>query len=428
MDALIQFLSLQDPNVRYVVLGMIMLGIGSALVGTFAFLQKRSLTGDAIAHAVLPGICLAFMLFESRNLWLLMCGAFATGWLSIFSVDIIVARTKLKADTAIGLTLSVFFGVGIVLLTFIQQRGDAAQSGLNNFLFGKAAAMQPEDILTMSIVCAVIIAVIAMHYQSFRILSFDPLFAESAGLPVKKLRFLLTTITVLAVAAGIQAVGVVLMSALLITPASAARYWTNRLGRMIIIAIVVAVTGSIAGAFISYTENKMPTGPWIVVVISVIALLSILLAPGRGIVWRWWRRIQYLRKSLRENILKEAYHLHEKNPDKHYFTKSDIQEERRMQQRSLDRGINMLLRRKMLAVAAGNFILTESGMREGRRITRIHRLWELYLTEKLQLQGDHVHEDAEGIEHIITPEMEDRLIELLQRPEKDPHEKTIPYN
>ncbi len=413
---------------RFVVLGMVLLGVSSATVGTFAFLQKRSLTGDTIAHAVLPGICLAFMLFDTRDLWVLLCGAFVTGWLSIRAVDYITAHSKLKSDTAIGLTLSVFFGVGILLLTYIQQSGNASQSGLNNFLFGKAAAMQPDDILTMGIVCLITTGVVALGYRSFIVLSFDPAFAQTSGLPVKALQLILTTITVMAVAAGIQAVGVVLMAAMLITPAAAAKYWTDRHRTMLFLAIVFAVTGSIIGAYISYANNKMPTGPWIVTIISVIALLSIVFAPGKGVAWKWVRRRQYLNRSLRENILKEIYHLEEKNSGKHLFTQEEIMQERPMPAFTLGRGFSMLLRRRLIARVAGGYMLTDAGKKEGRRITRIHRLWELYLTQQLHLPSDHVHEDAEGIEHVITPEMEARLIELLNRPEKDPHEQTIPYN
>ena len=238
MQTFIDFISLNDPNVLFVVVGMILLGISSATIGTFAFLQKRALTGDAIAHSVLPGVCLAFILFDTRNLWVLLGGAFVTGWLSIVCVDIITKHSKLKADTAIGLVLSVFFGVGILLLTFIQQSGNAAQSGLNNFLFGKAAAMHPDDIKTMGIVSLLIIIIVLTFFKEFKLLSFDPAYAKSTGLPVTVLQLLLTTLTVLAVAAGIQAVGVVLMAAMLITPAAAAKYWTNNLRKMIFLSML----------------------------------------------------------------------------------------------------------------------------------------------------------------------------------------------
>jgi len=427
MNSFFNFISLNDPNVLFVVIGMILLGISSATIGTFAFLQKRALTGDAIAHSVLPGVCLAFILFDTRNLWVLLGGAFVTGWLSIICVDIITKHSKLKSDTAIGLVLSVFFGVGILLLTFIQQSGNAAQSGLNNFLFGKAAAMQPDDIKTMGAVSIIIISAVVLFYKEFKLLSFDPQYAQAVGLPINKLQLLLTTLTVAAVAAGIQAVGVVLMAAMLITPAAAAKYWTNKLRVMLLLAVLFAVTGSIIGAYVSYIDNKMPTGPWIVMMISLIAVLSIFFAPKKGVVPKYFTRKKYLNKMLRENILKELYHLEEKNPGKHIFSFTEIAEEREMKSRTFRQGFKMLVHKDLVVKHVSGYLLTETGQIEGKRITRIHRLWEMYLTQQLQIQGDHVHEDAEAIEHIITPEIELKLIQLLEKPEKDPHEKIIPY-
>ena len=427
MKTFFDFFSFSDPNVQFVVIGMILLGIGTATIGTFAFLRKRALTGDAIAHSVLPGVCLAFMLFDTRNLWVLLSGAFVTGWLSIIFVDLITKKTKLKPDTAIGLTLSVFFGVGILLLTFIQQSGNASQSGLNNFLFGKAAAMSTDDIRTMAVVSLFIIVVVVIFFKEFRLLSFDPDYAKSTGLPVNFLQLTLTTLTVLAVAAGIQAVGVVLMAALLITPPAAAKYWTDKLGKMILLSILFAVMGSVTGAYVSYANNKMPTGPWIVIMTSIIAVLSILFAPKKGVIPKMIIRKKYQNKMLRENILKELYHLEEKNPGKKSFTLSDIATEREMKTSNYVFGLRMLLRKDFVVKINEAYYLTEKGLEEGKRITRIHRLWEMYLTEKLNIASDHVHDDAEAIEHIITPEIEKRLIELLDKPEKDPHEKIIPY-
>ncbi|MBC8173150.1 MAG: metal ABC transporter permease [Chitinophagales bacterium] len=427
MKTFTDFFSFTDPNVRFVVLGMILLGIGSATIGTFAFLRKRSLTGDAIAHSVLPGVCLAFMIFDTRNLWVLLGGAFVTGWLSIVFVDLITKKSKLKSDAAIGITLSVFFGVGILLLTYIQQTGNAAQSGLNNFLFGKAAAMSPDDIKTMGIVSLILIVAVIIFFKELAAFSFDPDYAKTSGLPVNFLEILLTTLTVLAVAVGIQAVGVVLMAAMLITPSAAAKYWTDNLKKMILLSILFSVIGGITGAYVSFANNKMPTGPWIVTITSVIAVLSVLFAPKKGVVPKFVIRKRYQNKMLRENILKEMYHLEEKNPGKKIFSVHEISDERGMLSWNHTFGLKMLLRRKSIQKENTDFSLTENGRTEGKRITRIHRLWEMYLTQQLNIASDHVHDDAEAIEHIITPEIEKRLIDLLEHPAKDPHEKVIPY-
>ncbi|HAA23628.1 MAG TPA: zinc ABC transporter permease, partial [Cytophagales bacterium] len=207
MEAFVEFFSLRDPNIRYVVLGTILLTASSAVVGTFTFLQKKSLVGDAVAHAVLPGVCLAFLLAESKNPLLLIVGAFVTGWLSLVVIDTITRNSKIKEDTAIGLVLSVFFGVGILLLTNIQHSGNAAQSGLDSFLFGKAAALLPNDVRAFGILAVLLLAVVGLLYKEFKILAFDKNYAAILGLPVRALELTLTTLTVLAVVVGIQAVG-----------------------------------------------------------------------------------------------------------------------------------------------------------------------------------------------------------------------------
>ena len=196
---------------------------------------------------------------------------------------------------------------------------------------------------------------------------------------------------------------------------------------MIILSILFSVTGGITGAYVSFANNKMPTGPWIVTMTSLIAVLSILLAPKKGIIPKYILRKKYQNKMLRENLLKELYHLEEKHPDRKSFKLEELLDERQMRSWNFVYGLRMLRNRKLVNKLAGNYILSDKGHEEGKRITRIHRLWEMYLTQHLNIASDHVHEDAEAIEHIITPEVEKKLIELLAYPEKDPHEKDIPY-
>ncbi len=241
MQTFIDFISFKDPNVFYVVIGMICINSSSALIGSFAYLRKRSLIGDAVAHSLLPGICLGFILAGEKNMIYLFLGAFFTGWLSTYLVDYIVNRSKIKQDAAIGIVLSSFFALGIVLLTFIQNGGYTDQGGLNHFLFGQAAAINKDELILFATILAVIIVSILIFYRSFIIVSFNADYARSIGMPVRTIEFLMTSLTVLAIAAGIQALGVVLMSALIVTPAAAARFWTHKLGRMLLIAVVFSV-------------------------------------------------------------------------------------------------------------------------------------------------------------------------------------------
>ena len=217
------------PVARVVVLGVVLIAAASALIGCFLFLRKSSLVGDAIAHASLPGVCAAFVVFESRHPAILLVGAMVSGWLSMQLINTILRRTKLKADVAIGIALSWLFGIGIVMLTAIQQSGLPNQSGLDHFLFGNAAGMQWREVVTFGAFAVVLITAVFLLYRPWKLMLFDRAHAEAIGLPVRWLEAALSLLTVLAVAIGIQTVGVVLMAALLITPAAAARFWTHRL-------------------------------------------------------------------------------------------------------------------------------------------------------------------------------------------------------
>ena len=425
----LDFLSFTDPNVRYVVIRSVILGASSALVGSFAFLRKRALVGDAIAHSVLPGVAAAFMISGVKDPLILIVGALISGWLSIVMIDGIVRTTKLKSDAAIGIVLSVFFGVGILLLTHIQQSGNGAQSGLDSFLFGKAASLTPDDIWVFSSIGSFLVVIIFLFFKAFKIVSFNPDYAQTIGLPVKFIEFLLSTITVLAVAVGIQAVGVVLMAALLITPASGARFWTNKLGKMLFIATTFGVISAFVGSYVSYIAPNMPTGPWVVMILSLLTVASIWFAPKKGMLARLKTRRENQNKILTENILKLFYHLGEKKEDFEVGRSQEILlENRDFTEVELKKGLLKLKKKNLLRNKKNLWYITQSGLSEAKRIIRLHRLWEMYLNQRLKLEPDHVHNDAEAIEHIITADIEKQLEKELAYPEKDPHQSKIPYN
>ncbi len=427
MDIL-NFLLLRDLNVRVVVVGSVLLGIGSAAIGCFALLRKRALVGDAVAHAALPGVAIAFMVIGGKNPVALLIGAAIAGWLSMMAMDAIVRNSRIREDSAIGIVLSVFFGLGILLLTHIQASGAAEQSGLDKFLFGQAASLLPEDVVVFSSVSLVLVLAILLLYKDFKLLAFDGGFARSLGLPVRGLEIVLTTLMVLAVVVGIQAVGVVLMAAMLITPAAAARYWTDRLPVMLLLAAAFGAFAGYSGAFVSYVAPHMPTGPWIVTSATLIFAVSVLAAPRRGAVARLRRQRNNRRRTLEENVLKAFHHLAE--VDHQPFAArglDEIRSRRSMPHALLLRVVRRLARHGYLEQQGEAWRLTPEGSRQGERVTRLHRLWEVYLTDYVQIAPDHVHDDAESIEHVLTPELEERLEQLLNRPSSDPHERAIPY-
>ena len=428
MEQFWEFLSFSEPNIRYVTFGSILLCSSAAVVGSFIFLKKKALVGDAVAHSVLPGVCLGFILAGNKNPVLLIAGAFLTGWLSLVIIDYISAKSKIKEDTAIGLILSVFFGIGILLLTYIQHSGNAAQSGLDHFLFGKAAAMVSSDLIVFSGIAFMLIIAVALFFKEFTLISFDIDFARTIGFPVRRLELVLTTLTVLAIVAGIQAIGVVLMAAILITPAAAARFWTDNLRKMVFLAAGFGGFSGLAGAFISYVAPAMPTGPWIVMVISVIALFSFFFAPRKGILMKFISRKKMENQIREENILKLLFQLGQK--DGNYFQQRSVEEilaRRPFKSKQLITGLERLKKQGFLENGDGRWKFTMAGQKKGARMVKLHRLWEVYLTRYLRIASDHVHEDAETIEHIITPELEAKLEKLLKYPVKDPHQSDIPY-
>ena len=401
---------------------------GAAVVGTFLFLQKRSLIGDTISHSILPGICLAFLLTQTKQTWVLLVGAILSGYLGLLSTNYITKKSLLKPDAGLGIVLSVFYGIGVLLLTMIQQSGNAAQSGLDKFLFGKAAALLPQDVWLLGGSSLLLILIIALLFQPLSIMVFDGDYARAKGLPVNLLDGILSFLTVLSIAIGIQAIGVVLMSALLIAPVVAARYWSNKLSTIVVLAVLFAAISGLGGVWISTQYLQMPTGPWVVVWLSAMSFLSILFGAQKGVVKRWVNQRNIQRRNLEENLLKALYQLGEKGPGLAPFTKTQIQQRRYLPMQDIDRGLRILLRKGLISQEGTSFSLTEQGYTKGERMVRIHRLWELYLTTHLDLPSDHVHDNAEAIEHIITPELEASLEKLLQFPEKDPHHSPIPYS
>ncbi|KUP07995.1 manganese ABC transporter permease [Bacillus coahuilensis m2-6] len=281
---------LTDANTQWVLLSTLLLGIASGVLGSFALLRKQSLIGDAVAHAALPGICIAFLLIGEKDFISLLIGATFTGLLAAYLIQFITSQSRIKEDTSIGLVLSVFFGAGIMLLTKVAQSPSGNKSGLDDFIFGQAASLVGLDVQIMMVTALALIVVTFALFKEFKLSTFDPEFARGIGLPVGFLNFLFLSLLVITVVIGIQAVGVIMMAALLITPAIAARFWTDSLGIMVIVAGLVGAFSGIAGTSISTLQRGLSTGPLIVLVATVVFVLSMLFAPKRGLVSIWLKR------------------------------------------------------------------------------------------------------------------------------------------
>jgi len=273
-----------DYTVRTVALGSIILGFAAGALGSFAVLRKQSLLGDSISHAALPGVVLAFMLTLSKAPLVLITGAAVAGWLGTYLILSIVRFSRIKEDGAMGMVLSVFFGLGMVLLGVLNKWDSAKKAGLENYLFGQASSLMVEDVVTMSVLGGIVLFVLVLLWKEFKVLSFDPEFTFALGFPQYKLDALLTGLIVVAIVIGLNTVGVVLMSAMVVAPGVAARQWTNRLGPMVCLAGFFGAISGLLGTLVSTSIPNLPTGPTIVIVLTLLTVISFVFAPERGLV------------------------------------------------------------------------------------------------------------------------------------------------
>ncbi|WP_313580027.1 metal ABC transporter permease [Lacrimispora sp.] len=279
-----------DYTFQTVALGSALLGLISGVLGSFAVLRRQSLLGDGVSHSALPGVVMAFVLSGSKNTEVLLMGALISGLLATLFIVSIVRHTRVKFDSALALVMSVFFGLGLVLLTYVQKIPNSNQAGLKRFIFGQASTLLQRDIILMVICGLILLTLVLLFWKEFKLFTFDSDFAQSLGFSPKKLNLLLSFMIVLAIIIGLQTVGVILMSAMLITPAVAARQWTNKLWVMVTLSALFGAASGIAGTAASSLVPKLPTGPAIVVCVSAIVIISVLFAPGRGVLHRVYQR------------------------------------------------------------------------------------------------------------------------------------------
>jgi manganese/zinc/iron transport system permease protein len=360
-----------DYTLRTVALGAAVLGITSGSLGTFAVLRGQSLLGDAISHAALPGIALAFLLTGSKAPLVLVLGAALAGWLGTLAVMQITSRSRVPFDAALGLVLSVFFGAGMVLLTYIQRLPNANQAGLDKFLFGQAAALVTQDVIVMAVLGAVALLAMALFWKEFKLLLFDPDFGASLGFPIRVVDVLLTTLLVIAIVIGLQTVGVVLMSAILIAPAAAARQWTDRLTLVVILAAAFGAASGVAGAVLSATTARLPTGPTIVLCATAFVLVSVLFAPERGLLAAWWRARKGRRALRVAGVLEDLYALALQHPNPHHGHTAGVLRTMTAQPESVAPSLRALAARGWVRpVGRDAWALTEEGLAMARDLGR----------------------------------------------------------
>ena len=295
-----------DYTARTILLGAASLGVVSGVVGSYAVLRKQSLVGDVMSHAALPGIVLAFLIMGVKEQLPIFIGAALSAVLAVFLINLVTSNSRIKTDSAMGMALSVFFGLGLVLLTYAQKMPDANQAGLDKFLFGQAEALVEKDVLVIGLTGVFALLVVGVFWKEFKLLCFDPDFGGTMGFSMKSLDLLVTAVIVSAIVIGLQTVGVVLMSSLLIAPAVAARQWTGSMGSMVILAASVAVVSAVTGVALSSGLENVPTGPAVIVCVSIIAFFSVLFSPNGFLTLRF--KDARSRREIRKDYVLKALH------------------------------------------------------------------------------------------------------------------------
>ena len=422
-------LFLQSYNTRIVVAGTTLLGLACGIVGAFLLLRKRSLMGDALSHATLPGIGIAFVVMtaaggDGKSLPGLLCGATISGVLGVLCMLAIRNTTRLRDDVAMGFVLSVFFGTGVAVLRMVQTFPGAQAAGLESFIYGKAASMIFSDVVLISVVAVLATATALILLKEFTLLCFDEAFAASTGWPVLRLDILLLVLVTAVTVTGIQAVGLILIIAFLIIPAAAARFWTYRLSQMLWISGIGGAVSGWLGASVSALFADLPAGALIVLTAASLFLISMLFGTARGVIPKLMDQARLQRRIGRQHLLRAAYEILESMGEpvsNHPIPRELLLEHRSWSNAELSRLLSHARHEDHIEVEASRdsamIHLSESGFGEASRITRNHRLWELYLITHADIAPSHVDRDADLVEHILGSEMVRALeAELKPRP------------
>jgi manganese/zinc/iron transport system permease protein len=426
-DQVIRVLSLRDFNTRVVVLGTMLLGLAGGLIGTFLLLRRRALVADAVSHATLPGIGLAFLIMVAaggtgKSLPGLLLGALVSGLLGMGLLLLLGRVSRLKEDTALGVVLSVFFGLGVAILGVIQKMSRGHAAGLESFIYGKTASMLASDATSMAVAAAVILVASVLLFKELSLLCFDPEFASTQGWPVGRLDALMMALVVAVTVIGLQSVGLILVVALLLIPAASARFWTDHLPAMTRISAGIGAVSGFAGAVLSALVPRLPAGAIIVVVASGAFVVSLVFGKARGMLGRVVSAVRFNDAVARQHLLRGLYELgaepHTVDPDRRAggVPRGQILESRSWSARNLEGLIRRAIRHGLVQITSRDELaLTTAGRVQAQGVVRNHRLWEIYLLKYAATATGRVDYSADRVEHVLGPELVQELEDALEK-------------
>ncbi len=417
MESFIELL--QYAWVQKALIASSMVGLMCGTLGVFIVLRNMSLIGDALSHSILPGVVFAYIIFGYSTISF-FTGSVIAGLITAGGITWIQHNVKTKNDAAIGIVYTTMFSIGVIAISAISRSG-GVHLDLKDFLFGNVLGVSNEDIyLTAGVMVYVLVSIVVFYRYLFTI-TFQPVIAETMGISVRTFHYFLMLLLSFAVVASIGTVGVILVVAMLITPAATALLLSDKLKEVIVISGVIGVLDCILGLMISFIFDTTP-GPAIAIVAAFTYLMVVLFSPKKGLVFKYFRRIRLQRKIQFEDTLKQALKLHQKGNltvdslfDRLGFNRSILQQQ-----------LQRLKNKGLIQYSTNLLQLTDLGITEANKLVRAHRLWETYLVNQIGLTSEQIHEDAEKYEHLLTDEMLDEMDQALGYPTTDPHGSPIP--
>lgn len=377
MDHLINY------NTLIVLLGTTLLGANAGLIGSFTVLRGRALIGDVLSHAALPGLFLAFLILGSRNLTAMFVGAIISGIAAILTITFLRRWTRIKDDAAMGVARSVFLGAGIVLWSYIQnQTVTGSKAGIESVFFGKTAGMLSDDVRLFLVVSVSSLASILLLYKEFQLASFDPGFARVQGWPALLLDNAQLALAAVTVVVALPVVGAILIAAMLILPGATMRFWTDRLGKLLVGAAIVGGVVGGSGTLLSAQFSLLPTGPIIILVGATVFVASMLIAPRRGLLARAAADRRFKRELRLHTLLRNLYEATEAGPTKDaHRSIADVQSSLGWSEPKLRRVAQEAVLQQLVSRRDGALGLTPSGLEYARRVIRGYRIWQRFLIE-----------------------------------------------
>ena len=397
-----------------------MVGIMCGVLGCFIVLRNMAMIGDALSHSVLPGVVVAFIIFGNSPLGI-FTGAVIAGLVTAVGITWLQHNTKTKNDAAIGIVFTAMFSIGVMGISRLSRSESSVHIDLNDFLFGNVLSVSDQDVnLTLGIMIYVMLSVIIFYRYLFAT-TFQPVIAETMGISVKVIHYYLMLLLSVAVVASLTTVGVILVVAMLITPAATALLLTDRLHWAIGISAIVGVLSTVIGFMLAVVYDTTP-GPAMTIVATCIYGIAALFSPKKGLVFIFFRKRKLQQRIQLEDTLKQAFRLNEKTT----LTLPALTEKLGFKKSALNGHLQTLKNQGIVNFSKGTLSLTEKGKEEANKLVRAHRLWETYLVNKIGLTEEQIHEDAEKYEHLLTQELLDEVDETLGFPTQDPHGSPIP--